>query len=230
VTVDEQEGSSFWKWFASGLLAGIIAASAAAAPAQAVLQEVTPSFVPNKSDRLFDGRPLGKAAGGYGNPWEPSWDGYAVKCKDSKKFHKLAKEKVSKIEKRLSTIAPGGLIYTWFTDIKERSIKMETSLGERWCDKDSGQPLVLPVITNERGSVVAPALIFLYIAGWIGWAARSYLQRTQCAEKELLIDIPLASMCMLSGFSWPVTAWQEIVDGKMTARDEDIILTGQAVP
>jgi len=226
----EEQRTSMWTWLASGMMAGIIAASAAAAPAQAVLQEVTPSFVPNKSDRLFDGRPLGKAAGGYGNPWEPSWDGYAVKCKDSKKFHKLAKEKVSKIEKRLSTIAPGGLIYTWFTDIKERSIKMETSLGERWCDKDSGQPLVLPVITNERGSVVAPALIFLYIAGWIGWAARSYLQRTQCAEKELLIDIPLASMCMLSGFSWPVTAWQEIVDGKMTARDEDIILTGQAVP
>lgn len=226
----EEQSASVWKWLASGVLAGIIAAAAAAAPAQALFQDVTPTIIPNSTQALFSGLPLGKAAGGYGNFPAASWDGYAVQCKDSKKYHKRAKERITKIEQRMAKIAPGGLVYTWFEDLKQRAIKMETNWGERWCDKDDGTPLVLPAITNERGSVVAPGLIFLYIAGWIGWAGRSYLQRTQCVEKELLIDLPLASMCMLSGFSWPVTAWQEIVDGKMTAADEDIPLAGQSVP
>jgi len=64
--------------------------------------------------------------------------------------------------------------------------------------------------------------VFIYIAGWIGWAGRSYLRRTRSIEKELNMDIPLALTCMTSAFAWPVLGWQEIVTGKMAVNDYDL--------
>merc|ERR1712146_607948 len=84
-----------------------------------------------------------------------------------------------------------------------------------------------------RGGVIIPALMFLYSAGWIGWAGRSYLIRRKDCKKygaktpmqmEYIINAPLALTCMASGFAWPVLAWQDIVNGKMVRRDEDIHL------
>jgi len=45
---------------------------------------------------------------------------------------------------------------------------------------------------------------------------------TRSVEKELYIDVPLALTCMASGFSWPVRSWQDIVNGKMVKKSEDM--------
>ena len=63
--------------------------------------------------------------------------------------------------------------------------------------------------------------MFLYTAGWIGWAGRSYLLRARSAQKEINLDMPLVLTCMASGFAWPVNAWQAIVNGEMTQTDTD---------
>lgn len=95
--------------------------------------------------------------------------------------------------------------------------------GDRFCGKADGLPRV--IATGEpgiKGGVITPAFMFLYIAGWIGWAGRSYLVRTRDVKKEINIDAPLALTCMASGFAWPVAAWQEIVNGEMVVPDSEI--------
>merc|ERR1711988_369360 len=100
--------------------------------------------------------------------------------------------------------------------------RRQEAYGIRLRDKTDGRPRVIATgELNVRGSVVIPALMFLYTAGWIGWAGRSYLMKTRSAEKEINIDVPLALTCMASGFAWPVLAWQDIVNGEMTVPDSD---------
>ena len=72
-------------------------------------------------------------------------------------------------------------------------------------------------------------MMFLYITGWIGWTGRSYLQATKASkkptEKEIIIDVPLASQFMLSGFIWPFAAWQEFSSGKLLAPADEITVS-----
>lgn len=72
-------------------------------------------------------------------------------------------------------------------------------------------------------------MMFLYITGWIGWTGRSYLQSTRNAakptEKEIIIDVPLATQFMLSGFVWPFAAWQEFSSGKLLAPADEITVS-----
>jgi len=100
--------------------------------------------------------------------------------------------------------------------------RREQAYGDRYCGKKDGLPRTVATGEIVRGNVVVPGLMFLYTAGWIGWAGRSYLIRTQDEMKELNMDVPLALTCMASGFSWPVAAWQAIVNGEMTKKDEDM--------
>merc|ERR1712039_954003 len=113
-----------------------------------------------------------------------------------------------------------GVVWKRF-DAKVAQVKrVEEAYGTRLCGIRDGLPRT--IATGElgvRGSIVIPALMFLYTAGWVG---RSYLLRTQDKMKEIVIDMPLAVQCMASGFAWPVNAWQDIVNGKMVKKDSEI--------
>ena len=65
-----------------------------------------------------------------------------------------------------------------------------------------------------------PALMFIYIAGCIGWAGRKYLiavrDRKDAAMAEIIIDVKLAIRCILTSAIWPVEAHYEATNGKMT--------------
>ena len=47
-----------------------------------------------------------------------------------------------------------------------------------------------------------------YVAGYIGWIGRKYLQfakqEKKPVEKEIILDIPVANEIMLSGLGWPL--------------------------
>jgi photosystem I subunit III len=79
---------------------------------------------------------------------------------------------------------------------------------------------------NEFG---IPSLLFLYIAGWIGWAGRSYLIAVRdsgsAEEKEIIIDIPLAIKCSLGSAVWPLAALGEFTSGKLTAKNNEITVS-----
>ncbi|WP_008315004.1 photosystem I reaction centre subunit III [Leptolyngbya sp. PCC 6406] len=79
------------------------------------------------------------------------------------------------------------------------------------------------------GEFIIPSLLFLYIAGWIGWVGRSYLIAVRggkdAEEKEIIIDVPLAVKCSLSGFAWPLVAGKDILSGEMFAKDNEITVS-----
>lgn len=80
---------------------------------------------------------------------------------------------------------------------------------------------------DRAGDFLIPSILFLYIAGWIGWVGRAYLQKNKAEGGdvewgEVKIDVSKALPIMLSGFTWPVAALQEFLSGKLTAKDEEI--------
>ncbi|NET38778.1 MAG: Photosystem I reaction center subunit III [Cyanothece sp. SIO1E1] len=94
------------------------------------------------------------------------------------------------------------------------------------CGDDGLPHLVVDGRLSHAGEFIIPGLMFLFIAGWIGWVGRAYLIAIRAgknaAEKEILIDVPLAIKCMLSGFSWPLAALGEFTSGKLTVSDDQI--------
>ena len=65
-----------------------------------------------------------------------------------------------------------------------------------------------------------PAMMFIYIAGCIGWAGRKYLiivrERKDAAMSEIILDVRLAIRCILTSAIWPVEAHFEARSGNLT--------------
>lgn len=82
---------------------------------------------------------------------------------------------------------------------------------------------------SRAGDFLIPSVLFLYIAGWIGWVGRAYLiavrDSGEANEKEIIIDVPLAIKCMLTGFAWPLAALKELAAGELTAKDNEITVS-----
>ena len=64
-----------------------------------------------------------------------------------------------------------------------------------------------------------PALMFIYIAGCIGWAGRTYLikvrDRKDAAMAEIILDVRLAIRCILTSAIWPLEAHFEARSGEL---------------
>jgi photosystem I subunit 3 len=94
------------------------------------------------------------------------------------------------------------------------------------CGTDGLPHLVVDGSLNHAGEFLIPSILFLYIAGWIGWVGRAYLIAVRSDKnpemKEIIIDVPLAIKYMLSGFAWPLAALQEFTSGKLTVADSKI--------
>jgi photosystem I subunit III len=102
--------------------------------------------------------------------------------------------------------------------------------SQELCGKADGLPhLIVDGSLAHAGDFLIPSVLFLYIAGWIGWVGRSYLiaakKSENPAEKEIIIDVPLALTYMLSGFLWPLAALKEITTGEMFAKDNEITVS-----
>ncbi len=97
------------------------------------------------------------------------------------------------------------------------------------CGEDGLPHLVVSGDLAHAGEFLIPSILFLYIAGWIGWVGRAYLiavrDDKKPEEKEIIIDVPLAIKCMLSGFAWPLTAFKDIASGAMFAKDDEITVS-----
>ena len=65
-----------------------------------------------------------------------------------------------------------------------------------------------------------PAMMFIYIAGCIGWAGRKYLivvrERKNPAMSEIILDVRLAIRCILTSAIWPIEAHFEARSGNLT--------------
>ncbi|WP_071515386.1 Photosystem I reaction center subunit III [Geitlerinema sp. PCC 9228] len=94
------------------------------------------------------------------------------------------------------------------------------------CGDDGLPHLIADGNLSHAREFLIPSLLFLYIAGWIGWVGRKYLQMAQKEkkpeDKEYIIDVPAALQCAFSGFIWPLEAIKEATSGELAAKDEEI--------
>lgn len=97
------------------------------------------------------------------------------------------------------------------------------------CGEEGLPHLIVDGNLAHAGEFLIPSILFLYIAGWIGWAGRTYLQAIQAGknpeDKEIIIDVPLAIKCSLGGAAWPAAAFGQIASGAMFAKDDEITVS-----
>jgi photosystem I subunit III len=115
--------------------------------------------------------------------------------------------------------APEGYYYTK---------PFEVYSSELLCGED-GLPH-LPLDRLDRAVDVAiPMGLFLYVAGFIGWSGRAYLQAAGKSanpeEKEIFIDLPLTLQSLIKGLFWPLLALQEVLSGKLTVKESEITVS-----
>merc|ERR1739848_741673 len=119
-------------------------------------------------------------------------------CATSKQFGKRQRKTVATLEGRMKKYEPGSPPYLAL----EQTLNQANNRFKRYadsnllCGKDglphlmgNGDPEYFP-------QFLLPGLGFLYTTGWIGTAGRKYLRTVaktkNPAEKEIIIDVPLA--------------------------------------
>lgn len=95
------------------------------------------------------------------------------------------------------------------------------------CGREDGLPrLITDGSLKHAGEFIIPGLLFLYLAGWLGWAGRNYLQITRKSDtpeyKEIQIDVPLAITCFATALLWPLQAIKETLSGELQEADDKI--------
>ncbi|HEY9734976.1 MAG TPA: Photosystem I reaction center subunit III [Trichocoleus sp.] len=97
------------------------------------------------------------------------------------------------------------------------------------CGQDGLPHLVVSGDLSHAGEFIIPSILFLYIAGFIGWAGRSYIMAVRAAkspeEKEVVIDVPLALKCVAGAVAWPLGAFRDITTGEMFAKENEITVS-----
>ncbi|MBD2258841.1 Photosystem I reaction center subunit III [Pseudanabaena sp. FACHB-2040] len=97
------------------------------------------------------------------------------------------------------------------------------------CGPEGLPHLVVSGDLSHAGEFIIPSILFLYIAGFIGWAGRSYIMAVRAEknpeEKEVVIELPLAIKCALGAFAWPLVAFKEITTGEMFAKENEITVS-----
>ncbi len=83
---------------------------------------------------------------------------------------------------------------------------------------------------GHEGDLLIPGVMFIYIAGIIGWSGREYVRfaRSQknAAEYEIIIDTDLAWKCLKRGAAWPLHANREGKNGELREPDNNVSLNG----
>jgi photosystem I subunit 3 len=97
------------------------------------------------------------------------------------------------------------------------------------CGADGLPHLIVDGRFSHAGDFTIPGIAFLYIAGCIGWAGRTYLQavrsRKDATMHEIQIDVPLALKSTIAAATWPLAAFGELTSGKLTESDSKVTVS-----
>ncbi|KAI7742237.1 hypothetical protein M8C21_033970 [Ambrosia artemisiifolia] len=142
-------------------------------------------------------------------------------CKESKQFAKREKQSLKKLESSLKLYAPDSAPALAIKATMEKTKRRFDNYGKQGllCGSDGLPHLIVSGDQRHWGEFITPGILFLYIAGWIGWVGRSYLiairDEKKPTQKEIIIDVPLASRLVSRGFIWPVAAYREFLNGDL---------------
>merc|ERR1719367_1394922 len=152
-------------------------------------------------------------------------------CAKSKAFAKLEKKEIKVLTKRLKLYEPDSAPALAINDKIAKTqtrFKNYRSYG-LLCGSDGLPHLIVDGDLNHLGEFVVPGIGFLYVAGWIGYAGRSYLMANRGikkpAEKEIIIDVPQALGLMFTAGMWPLLAFNELKQGSLTEKAENITVS-----
>jgi photosystem I subunit 3 len=154
-----------------------------------------------------------------------------VPCKNSKEFAKRLDGSVKKLESRLTKYEAGTPPALALEKQIEKTKGRFAQYGEAGllCGSDGLPHLIADGRWSHSGEFVIPGILFLYIAGWIGWVGRSYVLFARGAEKptekEIIIDVPVALSFVATGFVWPVSAFKEFTSGKLIVPANEITVS-----
>jgi photosystem I subunit 3 len=154
-----------------------------------------------------------------------------VPCKDSAVFKKRLDGSVNKLSTRLENYEEGTPAYLALEAQIEKTKVRFDKYGKQGllCGADGLPHLIADGRPSHAGEFVLPAFVFLYIAGWIGWSGRSYLQYTKKTDKpnenEIIINVPVALGMMSGSFIWPFAAWKELVSGDLLVPIDEITVS-----
>jgi photosystem I subunit 3 len=154
-----------------------------------------------------------------------------VPCKDSASFKKRLDGSVAKLTARLKNYEEGTPSYLALQEQIDRTKARFDKYGKQGllCGADGLPHLIADGRPSHAGEFVLPGIGFLYIAGYIGWAGRSYLQYTKTTDKpnenEIIINVPVAIGMMSASFLWPLAAWKELVSGELLVPSNEVTVS-----
>jgi photosystem I subunit 3 len=157
--------------------------------------------------------------------------GGLTKCNESPAFNKRLAASVKKLEQRMSQYevdSPPALALKQQVDrTKARFDKYGKS--DLLCGTDGLPHLIADGRWTHAAEFIFPGFGFIYISGWIGWVGRKYLRAVSTtknpSESEIIINVPLALKIMTTGYIWPISAWQELVNGDLVAPDNEVTVS-----
>ena len=157
--------------------------------------------------------------------------GGLTKCSESPAFAKRQKASVKKLEQRMATYevdAPPALALK--QQIDRTNARFEKySRSDLLCGTDGLPHLIADGRWSHAAEFILPGFGFIYISGWIGYVGRKYLRAVSTtknpAESEIIINVPLALKIMVTGYIWPISAWQELISGDLVAPKDEVTVS-----
>ena len=152
-------------------------------------------------------------------------------CKDSAVFKRRLEGSVKKLSARLENYDEGTPAYLALQEQIGRTEARFDKYGKQGllCGADGLPHLIADGRPSHAGEFVLPGIGFLYIAGWIGWSGRSYMQFSKKTDKpnenEIIINVPVAIGMMSASFMWPFAAWKELVSGDLLVPSDEITVS-----
>jgi photosystem I subunit 3 len=154
-----------------------------------------------------------------------------VPCKDSAVFKRRLDGSVKKLTSRLANYEEGTPAYLALDVQIEKTKARFDKYGKQGllCGADGLPHLIADGRWSHAGEFIIPGIGFLYTAGYIGWAGRSYLQYSKKTDKpnenEIIINVPVALGMMSASFLWPAAAWKELISGDLLVPGDQVTVS-----
>uniref|UniRef100_A0A7S0T2K2 Photosystem I reaction center subunit III n=1 Tax=Mantoniella antarctica TaxID=81844 RepID=A0A7S0T2K2_9CHLO len=153
-------------------------------------------------------------------------------CKSNAAFKKREKNELKTLEKRLKKYDAESAPALALNATMQKTRNRFANYGEAGllCGADGLPHLIVDGNLEHLGEFALPGLGFLYVAGWIGYAGRSYVQlNKETAKKptegEIIINVPMALKLMFAAGAWPIKAAFELKNGTLTAPASEITVS-----
>ena len=157
--------------------------------------------------------------------------GGLTKCSESPAFAKRQKTSIKKLEQRIATYqidSPPALSLQ--QQIERTNARFNKySRSDLLCGTDGLPHLIADGRWTHAAEFILPGFGFIYISGWIGYVGRKYVRAVSTtknpAESEIIINVPLALKIMVTGYVWPISAWQELISGELIVPKDEVTVS-----